>query len=72
MKKIKTENKTGAVIYVRVSSDEQVNGTSLDQQEAQCRKYCKEKGFEVVAFFREEGVSAKTINRKEFIRSIEF
>ena len=61
-----------AVIYVRVSSDEQVNGTSLDHQEEICRRYCKEKGFDAIEFFREEGASAKSSNRPEFLRAIEF
>lgn len=60
------------VIYTRVSSDEQVKGTSLDFQEEICRNYCKEKGIEVLAVFREEGASAKTVDRAEFLRAIEF
>ena len=59
------------IIYTRVSSDEQVKGTSLDFQEELCRNYCKEKGIEVLAVFREEGASAKTADRAEFLRAIE-
>ena len=62
-----------AVIYTRVSSDEQVKGTSLDYQEEICRKYCNEKGLEIIEpVFREEGASAKSANRAEFLRAIEF
>ncbi len=64
--------KIKGIIYTRVSSDEQVKGTSLDFQEEQCRNYCKEKGIEVLAVFREEGASAKTADRAEFLRAIEF
>ncbi len=67
--------KPWAIIYIRVSSDEQVDGTSLDFQEQECRKYCERKGFEVVAVFREEGESAKDLslnNRKVFLQAIEF
>lgn len=60
------------IIYTRVSSDEQVKGTSLDSQEELCRKYCKERNIEVLAVFREEGASAKTADRAEFLRAIEF
>jgi DNA invertase Pin-like site-specific DNA recombinase len=60
------------IIYTRVSSDEQVKGTSLDSQEEQCRAYCKDKGIEVLAIYREEGVSAKSADRAEFLRSIEY
>jgi len=60
------------IIYTRVSSDEQVKGTSLEFQEELCRKYCEQKGIEVLAVFREEGASAKTADRAEFLRAIEF
>ena len=55
-----------AIIYTRVSSEEQIAGTSLDFQEKQCREYCKQKGIEVLEVFREEGASAKTATRAEF------
>ena len=61
-----------SVIYTRVSSDEQVKGTSLDFQEKICRQYCNDKGIEVLAVFREEGASAKSADRKEFLRAVEF
>lgn len=60
------------VIYTRVSSDEQVKGTSLEYQEESCRKYCQERGVEVLAVFREEGVSAKTADRTELLRALEY
>ena len=54
-----------AVIYVRVSTTEQLNNMSLPYQEDQCREYCRREGWEVVELFREEGESAKTVNRTE-------
>jgi len=63
------------VIYTRVSSDEQVKGTSLEFQEDLCRKYCEQKGVEVAAVFREEGETAKDLslnNRKKFLEALEF
>ncbi|MFH1866576.1 MAG: recombinase family protein [Patescibacteria group bacterium] len=60
------------IIYTRVSSEEQVKGTSLDFQEEVCRNYCRDKGIEVLALFREEGASAKTADRGEFLRAIEY
>lgn len=59
------------IIYTRVSSDEQIKGTSLDFQEEICRSYCNDRGIEVLAVFREEGASAKSADRKEFLRAIE-
>lgn len=67
-----THNKLKAIIYKRVSSGEQVKGTSLETQEEFCRKYCDEKDFEVVAVFTEEGASAKSTDRAEFLRAIEY
>jgi site-specific DNA recombinase len=67
--------KQKAVIYVRVSSDEQVDGTSLEFQESECRKYCERKDFEVAELFKEKGESAKDLslnNRHEFLKAIEY
>jgi len=60
------------IIYVRVSSEEQVSGTSLDFQVEECTKFCHKNNIEVVKVFREEGASAKSSNRKEFLRAIDF
>jgi site-specific DNA recombinase len=63
------------VIYTRVSSEEQTKGTSLEFQEELCRKYCEQKDIEVIAFFREEGETAKDLslnNRKKFLEALEF
>ncbi len=56
--------KKTAVIYVRVSDPSQVDNFSLDTQEASCRKKAIELGFEEVKVFREEGISAKTIEER--------
>src|SRR4051812_17741884 len=60
------------IIYVRVSSDEQVLGTSLAFQEEICLKYCAEHRIEVESVFREEGASGKTAKRPELVRALEF
>ena len=49
----------GAVLYVRVSTDEQARrGVSLEAQEERLRAYCTMRGFAVAATIRDEGVSA--------------
>ncbi len=63
------EVKTG-IIYCRVSSKEQVEGTSLGFQEAQCREYAKREGIEILRVYIEKGESAKTANRTEFNKAI--
>ncbi len=63
------------IIYTRVSSDEQVKGTSLEFQEDLCRQYCTRQNIDAVALFREEGESAKDLslnNRQEFLKALEF
>ena len=61
-----------AIIYTRVSSDEQTKGTSLADQERRCRAYCAENSIEVLSIFREEGASAKTAERKQLLAAIEY
>ena len=63
--------KTG-VIYCRVSSAEQVQGTSLAMQEERCKEYAERENIEVVAVFVEEGESAKTADRTEFKKALNF
>lgn len=61
-----------AVVYLRVSTEEQVENYSLDTQKEICRKEAEKRNLEVVEFFREEGRSAKTANRPELIRMLEY
>ncbi len=59
-----------AVIYTRVSSEEQVSNLSLDVQEQACRAYCAREGLEVERVYREEGESARTADRTELRRML--
>ena len=54
------------VIYTRVSSEEQVAGTSLETQERLCREYCARHGWDVQRVFSDRGESAKTADRPQF------
>jgi len=49
-----------AALYYRVSSDEQVEGYSLDAQARAAQAYCVAQGWEVVQEYRDEGKSART------------
>jgi site-specific DNA recombinase len=64
--------KNKAVIYIRVSTQEQVDNLSLGTQERRCRDLCGQQGWNVLHVFREEGKSAKTTKRDEFQRMIGF
>jgi site-specific DNA recombinase len=55
-----------AALYVRVSTDEQAKeGYSLDAQEEKLEAFCFSQGWEIVKIYREEGQSAKNINRPQ-------
>lgn len=61
-----------AVLYIRVSTDEQANnGYSLQHQEAVLRQYCKIKDIEVIDIYRED-FSAKTFDRPEINKAFDF
>lgn len=55
-------------IYIRVSSEEQVKGFSIDNQERTCLEYAKSQGYEVKEVFTEKGKSARTSNRPQLQR----
>ncbi len=65
------EPKNG-IIYCRVSSSEQVDGTSLESQQKVCEEYALRENINVLKVFIEKGESAKTANRTEFIKAISF
>jgi site-specific DNA recombinase len=51
-----------AALYVRVSSEEQVQGYSLAAQERAGRDHCESHDLEIVEVYRDEGHSARTDN----------
>ena len=61
-----------AVVYIRVSSSEQVTGTSPDTQERDCRAYCERNDIEILAVFKDAGESAKTADRPQFKEMVRF
>lgn len=61
-----------AVIYCRVSTKEQAQNLSLPTQLRACREYCSRNGLTVVEVFEDAGESAKTTDRPEFKRLLEY
>lgn len=62
-----------AVLYTRVSTKEQVDeGNSLVTQERSSNEYALKNNFEVVRTFVEKGESAKTADRTELRKLLEF
>ena len=53
-----------AVIYARVSTEEQLKGLSVEVQKEQCRKWAKENGYQIVGVFEDGGkTGTKTVGR---------
>ena len=67
------ENKKYVVgLYPRVSTEDQSRyGHSLDEQEESMIALCQYKKYEIYKIYREEGVSAKSMNRPKFQEMIE-
>ena len=61
-----------AVIYCRVSSKEQTEGTSLESQRVACEEYSHAKGIKILQTFIEEGESAKFADRTQLLELLEF
>lgn len=61
-----------AVLYCRVSTKEQVQNLSLPIQKRLCEEYCEREGLEVARVFVEEGESAKTADRTELQRLLQY
>lgn len=70
--KVRREGRETAIVYCRVSTPDQVKNHSLGTQEGQCRSYCEGKGWDVLHRIREEGESAKTSDRTEFKKIIDY
>lgn len=64
--------KPQAVIYCRVSSEEQVKNLSLGTQEKKCREYNEQQDFETNRVFTDKGESAKTTDRTHFREMLQY
>jgi site-specific DNA recombinase len=74
MEIIKKDNDIkGAIIYLRVSTEEQVDNFSLETQEKICRQEAERRNMEIIQVFKEEGRSAKNIvGRPVLVGLLEF
>lgn len=65
-------SKPKAIIYTRVSSDSQIDNTSLDDQLKKGKEYCERRGIEFVKEFREEGESAELADRTSLKEALNY
>ncbi len=61
-----------AVIYCRVSTKEQTEGYSLETQEQECLKFAQRNTYEIAKRFIERGESAKTAERTELQKLLNY
>ena len=64
------EEKKKCGLYMRISTEDQVReGFSLPEQKERLESFCKFKGYEIIDYYEDAGISAKTGNyRPEFER----
>jgi len=55
-----------AVLYARVSTQEQTEGYSLDAQIGRCREYCEAQGWEIACEYLDAGFSGRSARRPQF------
>ena len=60
-----------AIAYTRVSSDDQIKGTSLGTQLAEIKTYCAHHGLRILAHYEDAGESAKTADRPGLITALD-
>lgn len=67
------ESKKMCGLYLRVSTEDQAReGFSLPEQKERLEAYCKFNGYEIVEYYEDAGISAKTGNKRpEFDRMLE-
>ncbi len=65
-------NKQPVPIYIRVSSEDQVEGSGLPIQLRDCKSAVIREGFAPGQVFADEGESAKTTDRPDFLRLMEY
>ena len=56
--------------YIRVSTEKQVMGYSIEGQITQIEQYCQFNGYELVDIYADRGISGKSMNRPELHRML--
>lgn len=63
--------KRRAIIYTRVSTDEQNNGYSPSDQKDKLHKYCENNNIEIIGFYHDDE-SGKSFNRPQWLNIMQF
>src|ERR1041384_5461105 len=66
-----TNQQQTAVVYARVSSEEQVQGYSIQAQLRACREWAEKQGYAVAREYLEEGQSAfRNLEKREALKEL--
>lgn len=57
--------------YTRVSTEEQIDGASLENQRIAIQKYADQHNIEIIGWYTDAGISAKTAHRPELQKMLE-
>lgn len=57
-------------VYTRVSTTHEEQITSMGNQKEYYSEYCKKNGYEMISLYADEGLSATSPNRKEFLEML--
>lgn len=61
-----------AVLYIRVSTDEQAKfGYSIDMQQNQCFGFAQKEGYNVIGVYIDDGFTARNPNRPQYKKLFE-
>ena len=58
------------VFYTRVSSKEQVENFSLENQEKEIREYCKKEKYNIIAKFTDEGITGASVDKRTGLKAM--
>ena len=61
-----------ALLYLRVSTKEQLQNLSMAVQESRCQKWCEDRQIEVAEVFHDDGASARSVQRPAFQQMLAF
>lgn len=67
-----TVNLKKVVAYARISSESQVDNTSIEEQIRKIRAYCISQDLQLVKVFIDEGLSGSNIERKSYTEMIQY
>lgn len=61
-----------AIVYVRAFNRESINVYNMEEQEKAITEFASTNGYRILGVFKEENVSARSFDRPQFLKMIEY